>query len=75
MRFYQVYKYFLVNMRPVQDNSISALDRIDTKKCYFKHFILFLHIAIVDCGWSSVNKGSVVTPEIKPKTVPSFDPR
>ena len=64
-------------MRAVQ-NRVSALDRIDTKKCYFKHFILFLHIAIVDCGisgWSSVNKGSVVTPEIEPKTVPSFDPR
>ena len=44
----------------------------------FQTLHLILHIAIVDCGisgWSSVNKGSVVTPEIKPKTVPSFDPR
>ena len=72
---YLFYKY-LVNMRPVQHNSISTLDRIDTKKGYFKHFILFFTLPLCGIsGWSSVNKGSVVTPEIKPKTVPSFDPR
>ena len=50
MRFYQVYKYFLVNMRPVQHNSISALDMIDTNKWYFKHFILFFTLPLLIVG-------------------------